>query len=653
MMTIPDSTRGFPIIVGISGHRLIDPEGASSVRSSLLDALKRLQDRLDGNLYVATGLAEGADQLAAEVAGELKIAHIAVLPMRLADFEATLSTDDAKASLHRHWQASALRVELPPIPAEPGDTAADADKLQYEQLGAVLSRFSHLLIAMWDGVVWPRDDVAARQARRGGTAHVIEMHSQGERMAMGFRRSPLFRGASSHLDMASGGPVLHIMAPRSGEGSPPRPAGSWSLLDAPALSDRASIINELLGDARDEKTASATSQFFKEILHLNERERCFNEHYLAILKRQMSYLRIDRAADTDPYLDFLRRRQAAADTAAQFYQHKLLGDAPTTVSVVQRMRHWADSLFRQRRVARLGVVFGYAFWLMVSVICFELFAHVFLEAAWLLVIQLGILWGAYGFHSGLVKERKWQNRFQDYRAVAEAMRVQVFWALGGIPSAVSDQYMRKQRDEMSWISFALRGPALWSIAVALKQAGKPQRDLIEKAWLCDQRDYFSGPDGATGKAMQNHHAHKRNQRLRNVLVGVAFFLTFVLITPLLLQLWQFVSGAPLHSLESWNEWLKFEHVHGSFVTAIVLLLALGATVHLVSEKFAFEAHALAYSAMGKLFAQAIDVAQGRECSTDDAAYQTLLRELGREALAENSDWLEDHRRREVAPEQPG
>lgn len=653
MMTIPDSTRGFPIIIGISGHRLIDPEGASSVRSSLMDALKRLQDRLDGNLYVATGLAEGADQLAAEVAAELKIAHIAVLPMRLADFEATLSTDDAKTSLRRHWQASALRMELAPIPAEPCDTAADPDKLQYEQLGAVLSRFSHLLIALWDGVPWPRGDDATQQSKRGGTAHVIEMHSQGERMAAGFGRSLLFSGASSLLDMVSGGPVLHIMTPRPGEDHPPRPAGSWSLLGAPALRDRDSIINEVLGDARDEKSPSATSQYFKEILHLNERERSFNEHYVAILQKQVSYLGIDRAAETDPDLDFLRRRQAAADTAAQFYQHKLLGDAPTTMTAFQRIRHWVDSLIRQRRLARVGVVFGYATWLMVSVVCFELFAHVLHEHVWLLAIQLGILGGAFWFHRGLVKERKWQNRFQDYRAVAEAMRVQVFWALGGIPSAVSDQYLRKQRDEMSWISFALRGPALWAIAVGLKHAGKPERDLIDRAWLSDQRNYFAGPDGTAGKAMQNHHAHKRNQRLRNVLVGIAFFLTFVLITPLLLQLWQFVSGAPLHCLEGWNEWLACEHVHGSFVTAIVLLLALGATVHLVSEKFAFEAHALAYSAMGKLFAQAIDVAQGSECSTDDAAYQTLLRELGREALAENSDWLEDHRRREVAPEQPG
>ena len=57
------------------------------------------------------------------------------------------------------------------------------------------------------------------------------------------------------------------------------------------------------------------------------------------------------------------------------------------------------------------------------------------------------------------------ERRLDYRSLAEALRVRVFWAIGGIGASVVDSYLRQMRGEMAWARRALRSsappPSLW------------------------------------------------------------------------------------------------------------------------------------------------------------------------------------------------
>lgn len=41
------------------------------------------------------------------------------------------------------------------------------------------------------------------------------------------------------------------------------------------------------------------------------------------------------------------------------------------------------------------------------------------------------------------KRGDFQNKFQDYRALAEGLRVQFFWRLGGLTDSVGDHYLLK------------------------------------------------------------------------------------------------------------------------------------------------------------------------------------------------------------------
>ena len=88
-----------------------------------------------------------------------------------------------------------------------------------------------------------------------------------------------------------------------------------------------------------------------------------------------------------------------------------------------------------------------------------------------------------------MKRLKWQSHFEDYRALAEGMRVQLYWAIAAVPAAVSDHYLRKQYGELGWIQFALRGPALWGAALA-NTLGQPRRMTVLRGWITHQALYF-------------------------------------------------------------------------------------------------------------------------------------------------------------------
>ena len=109
-------------------------------------------------------------------------------------------------------------------------------------------------------------------------------------------------------------------------------------------------------------------------------------------------------------------------------------------------------------------------WVFVSALFFNLFhslphghlpEHPSLEERllampWLLLLFLGAsVFASYWIRKD-VEEEDYQNKHQDYRALAEALRIQFFWHVAGVPAKVVDHYLRKQRGALEWIRNALR-----------------------------------------------------------------------------------------------------------------------------------------------------------------------------------------------------
>ena len=472
-MVEPAPSQLFPIVVGVSGHIDIVPEAVDPIRAAVAAVLTELRETFGAALHVLTGLAEGADQLVAQEARKLGIRIIAALPMKMPRYAATLPSDAGREILADFWARADLQLQLPELcdPATP-----DYDELHYEQLGVLLARRSHLLLALWNG------DAPAVPAK-GGTADVITMRAGGTHDRAAARQSPWFCKSHTRLDLSRGGPVLQIVTPRvkngrvvlvPGQDAPV--AGGCFLLPPPSLPrevDRGGLLDKMAEDDALDFASLAT---------LNAQIARFKALDGAIFHSQIADLNQKRVGDprgiSKKHLDQLRAWQAAPDVAAQRYQRRLLGQfapAPHWSSLLVKGWNVVRMNWSQKRppgmpwwtilLPRLGVIFTFTALVPLAVLLFEIHVADNFHPLWLLA-YISLFLVVLGYYRYRVMPEQWQDRFQDYRALAEAMRVQLFWGLARLPDGVADYTLRQQRGELGWINFALRGPALWAAALA-------------------------------------------------------------------------------------------------------------------------------------------------------------------------------------------
>lgn len=178
-------------LVGVTGRRHIVPEALAAVESAARTASRALVEAAEETgkpVYVATGLAVGADQLAAKLVEEARaeaaargeaspLLLVALLPMSVAEYRRDFSPKPgtgatASASelddFNRYLASADMVVEIEPTAAnvertkrgEPLDRMA-----QYAALGDFLVERSRLLWAFWSG--------DASNAKPGGTTDVV------------------------------------------------------------------------------------------------------------------------------------------------------------------------------------------------------------------------------------------------------------------------------------------------------------------------------------------------------------------------------------------------------------------------------------------------------------------------------------------------
>jgi hypothetical protein len=85
--------------------------------------------------------------------------------------------------------------------------------------------------------------------------------------------------------------------------------------------------------------------------------------------------------------------------------------------------------------------------------------------------------------------------------------------------------------------------------------------------------------------------------------------------------------------------------HHGLVVAIAVAAAAAAAIHGYLEKLALEAHTKRYARMRALYRSALRLLNERPGGDDPDRVRLVLRELGREALDENADWMMLHRDR--------
>ena len=156
-------------------------------------------------------------------------------------------------------------------------------------------------------------------------------------------------------------------------------------------------------------------------------------------------------------------------------------------------------------------------------------------------------------------------------------------------------------------------------------------------WVKDQSQYFNGKlkEGGEGrepgKAHFNESRHKKFER-----VAFGSFVAAIVLAVILLV---------VH--------LSINHQVHFLVVIVFLAAAAAAMVHEYAELATFSANASRYKSMGWVFENAEGHLKEMLAKKNYDAAQALIYDLGKEALAENADWVRQHRLRPLRSPSPG
>ena len=553
-----------PLVIGVTGHRdLVDGEipGVRARIEALFSLLKN--DFPDLPLLVLTGLAEGADRLVVEVAAEFDSGIVNVLPMPKSLYE--LDFRDESLGEFSRLEARYRTIELPLLTQSRAEDVAlqgHQRDLQYERLGSFLAAHSHILLALWDGKY---------NRAVGGTGQVVDFHQRDV--------SALADGQSrSRLDISDDESdlVYHVVCSRESSGLP-----------------------------NDELEPCTASWFTRN--DMTPRVAVLPQRYVDVFESVQMFNRDSRAlpSDTSHFdLDPVDVPKNAAEACGAIRQ--VYGMSDTLSSRYQKRVLWA------LRTTLLSTV--------LAGLCFIVYADFSGQGSfiWGYFLFVGLALGSYWLAQGL----DWQRRYLDYRVLAEGLRVQFYWALGGVemenPSRYSHDSFFQGRDlQLGWIRNVMRVTGLHVDADF-----KPTEDELAatiKGWV-----------GSDNSGQLGYYRHKAGDKLsKHKQTGWVTAATFML---------GLVAAAVLA--------FGSDYLHGStsnWLVAIMGLLPIVAASRLnYAHRLAERELAAQYNHMLNVFENAHRLLKQTESAAEQ---QSILRDLGDAALNENAQWVLRQRER--------
>ena len=276
--------------------------------------------------------------------------------------------------------------------------------------------------------------------------------------------------------------------------------------------------------------------------------------------------------------------------------------------------------------------------IFVSFLFFVFFADIPGHRAEFLLGSAGFLALAY-FLNKWFRERHKDTKYEEYRALAEGLRVELFWRMAGIADSVADYYLWKQRTELDWIRTVFRG---WRATSGTAASATIQTDLreiqrVRKYWVEDQRNYFARASEREEKRL------KKIERIEGLYASSALTVAVLALVGFLgVELFLRKAGVPLHE----SRWIDVA------IILIEIVLAGAALLHHYGDRMAYSEHAKQYSRMRLVFSRASENLRSLMEKNDGTGAIQCLKKLGKEALAENGDWVLLHRERPLEMPHP-
>jgi len=523
-------------------------------------------------LQLLCPMAEGGDQLVARVALEQGFDLIAVLPMLREEYERDFISEKSLDEFRALLGAASQVISLPGAAgAEVADFSSNVvlrDR-QYAQAGLFISNHCQILLALWDGK--PADTV-------GGTAQVVRYHLTAVMEGFEDQQSSANLLADNENDL-----VYHIVCSRNrADGAPAE--------DLAALG--CYWITAQLGRVEGDGMPAEYAVMFERLQEF-EADR----------------LRLDTRRDGDQETWLLAETPAGLrlPEGAQFTDH-LFGVADRlAVHFQKRVNHGLYAIHA------LAVLMG-----LVFIVYTEYTVPQYVLWIFLALFLAGITIHMTG------NGRQWHRKYLDYRALAEALRVQLYWNLCGVVESHSvafshENFLQKQDVELGWIRHVMR-------AASMQRARGAEPDPAWVAWVIDR--WIGETRGGSGQL--SYYSHKESQNTinfrRTELLGTAC-------------LWAGIGVAVV--LASAGHYLSNQERQVLLVLMGLLPLTAGIR-DAISHKKAEKELIKQYRFMARIFSNARRLLDGAHSIEFQ---RRVLKALGEAALEEGAEWILMHRAR--------
>jgi hypothetical protein len=558
-----------PLVVAVTGHRDLRPGDTEYLQKQVLAILQELTDKYPFTpIELLSGLAEGADRIVARVAVQSGVTLLACLPMDRALYEMDFETADSRCEFEDLLRRAR---EIITMPLASGSTAESVKQrgprrnLQYQLLAEYLVQHSQILIALWDGM----DTKLV-----GGTAAVVKAQLSGTSVC-------------NELDFPETGPVYWIATPREKNSVP-----------------------------RDPRNPNRTIEPLERVSLFHFR---FEHEHAAKTNYERIYTRMDQFNR-----DVLKERTKLDATRAKSMDWLLppamrIGVPRPLYSLIENYAT-ADALAIHYQTLTRG-----AFWLLFFVfglgalVCFEVFSHG--SPNWRgasLFLYIGLIVTGYALYRR-ARSNELKTRYLDYRALAEGLRVQIFWHFAGLNGQVADHYLRKQKSDLDWIRNAIRA---WSAAASRGLRSESNLAIVHKHWVQNQADYF------TKRAKQNSAEAKCEDRITHGLLVLTF------------------AAALLTWIANFTHHLS-DPSHKAVAVTMAILPGIAGAIAGYGLKMAHREQGRRYESMREIFNRGAVCLDAALKESNEALAKQLIRDLGDEALAENGDWVLLHRERAI------
>lgn len=558
-----------PLLVGVVGSRDLVPDEIPAIRTAIAALLRLLRDaERDVQIKLLCSLCEGVDLLAAEVAGELGLDVIALLPHSAEQSRAALRSEGARAS----FDSALLKAERLEVPPRGEATRA----------ASLIALYSSLLIVAWDGN--EDEDVA--------TARVVD-----ERLGRaGPSHEERIADPDTLLFAEDNDLMYEIRCSRTGATLPANEAGGVRL------------VGFTTGQRQFGNVAAGIPS---ELATLLERTAGFNrdvQHHAEAIGAHGHRLMPQSGASRPEALAYVDRLFTAADWLGSHFRRSYVR------ALQARYLLWATMvalllLFDNHP----GGIIGFA---SISGVL-AIFALAALLARW-------------------AQRRRWHRRYLDYRALAEGLRVDFYWELGGVRmqfdgAFAHESFLQKQDVELEWIRAAMRAVSL-RCALHPRAAVADGLNFTTGAWV--------GGNGATQSAGQLAYYRQRMSALkrRETVVGRSVR------TMLLLGLAVCFALAVDSAFGLAGQSLFTPGLRVLLVVVFTLFTAYGAIFGIYFDERSDKALISQYRHMNALFSFA---SRQLNSARSNAEKLEILRSLGHACLAEHAQWILAHRDKRI------